>query len=240
MGNQTTKHKEEIIFHASHELPLDTPPIYHFYHLWVAGNEAKWIEVLNEHIDSLIMSGLLNHVKMCFVGFVGRASAIKKAQLILSKRNITYVSVVETLTGFEQVTLSQICKIVKDSDAYIVYCHNKGSYRCCKASDWWRQSMTLHIIHGWRKCIKYFALRDIDIVGTHWICAQEYPGLILENDTPFFGGNFWWAKISYLRSLDPLKTQTRFDAEKWIGTNPHVHFIDLKRGWPNYNTPTND
>jgi hypothetical protein len=84
---------------------------------------------------------------------------------------------------------------------------------------------------GWRFCLDRLA--GADAVGCHWITPDEYAAR--QVTTPFFGGNFWWARCGYLAGLaEPPSCETdRHLAEAWVGGgNPRVY--DLRPGWPAY------
>jgi hypothetical protein len=39
----------------------------------------------------------------------------------------------------------------------------------------------------------------------------------LTNGRRRFGGNFWWARSDLIHRLPPIETETRWDAEGWLG-----------------------
>jgi hypothetical protein len=58
--------------------------------------------------------------------------------------------------------------------------------------------------------------------------SPEWP-----EQVPFFAGNFWWARASYLRTLEPPLEESRWQAETWVSLGePKVY--DVLPGWPNY------
>jgi hypothetical protein len=53
-----------------------------------------------------------------------------------------------------------------------------------------------------------------------------------EDSAPFYAGNFWWAKASYINTLDdPIPQPNRLLAESWIGRG---------YSWPNNWLDTNN
>jgi hypothetical protein len=131
--------------------------------------------------------------------------------------------------GWEQVTLRKVREYAQEHDGAICYAHTKGGHDTSDFRAAWRRSMTRHVIGGWRENLA--ALEAYDAVGCHWLTADEFPQVPHVVTTPFFGGNFWIARCDYLRTLPECSTESRFDAERWIGLgNPRV--LDLLPGWP--------
>jgi hypothetical protein len=67
-------------------------------------------------------------------------------------------------------------------------------------------------VTAWRDCVN--ALGLVQAAGSYW----------LRSDMPehhdhkfFFAGNYWWARSDYVRTLEPVGVETRFQAEGWIG-----------------------
>jgi hypothetical protein len=136
--------------------------------------------------------------------------------------------------GFEAPTLQLLAEEVRPEDK-VLYCHTKGAYARHPANEQWRQTMDSRLIGPWRSRIR--ELDDYDLVGLHWLTPEEfgYRGV----RSPFFGGNFWWARGDYLMTLPKvIDTEDRFAAEGWIGLgSPRVK--DLSPGWPAYRYPSN-
>jgi len=112
----------------------------------------------------------------------------------------------------------------------VLYAHVKGSYTVTAGNDDWRQAMTLRLVGGWQFCLEH--LEGVDALGCHWLTPDEYARRDVA--TPFFAGNFWWARCSYIAGLpEPVPADSRYDHERWIGLgNPQVY--DLLPGWPRY------
>lgn len=134
---------------------------------------------------------------------------------------------VEESSGFEQVTLSTLqSDLVGKKKSAVLNAHTKGAYNSTQFNAKWRRSMIRRVISDWARCLD--RLIDADIVGCHWLTPERFPESVV---TPFFGGNFWWARSDYLNRLPPIRNRTRYDAEHWIGLgNPKAW--DLLPGWP--------
>lgn len=144
------------------------------------------------------------------------------------ERRLPGITYLEADAAWEHLTLNEVRRWAQrqDSECAVLYAHTKGAYHGDEINTPWRQSMTRHLVGGWRQCVEL--LSDYDAVGCHWLTPQEWPGAVT---SPFFGGNFWWARASYLAGLPPLESDNRHDAEIWIGLGaPRVH--DLMPGWP--------
>lgn len=94
--------------------------------------------------------------------------------------------------------------------------------------------MYYHLINGWHECVHRLNL-GFESVGAHWLTPEQYPHLV---KSPFWGGNFWWARASLLAELPPLpvRAENREDfylAESWIGMGRRPRVFDFHHEWPN-------
>src|ERR1017187_1374997 len=111
----------------------------------------------------------------------------------------------------------------------IGYAHTKGASQPTDFNDRWRRSMAHHVVEGWENCRSVLE-EGYDAVGCHWLHPDEF-GVSTMGPTPFFGGNYWLARCSYLNTLPPVPDEDRWGSERWIGMgDPKVH--DLAPGWP--------
>ena len=65
--------------------------------------------------------------------------------------------------------------------------------------------MTIGVVERWRSCVEKLE-RGYDTVGCHWLTPDAYRQIV---SSPFYGGNFWWAKADYIRKLPEPTTGTR-------------------------------
>jgi len=79
--------------------------------------------------------------------------------------------------------------MIADPDALVWYIHTKGASWGVESS--WREALEACVIDDHACCIE--ALSD-PRVGT---CGP----LVAHNPFPFYAGNFWWARASYIRRL---------------------------------------
>ena len=120
--------------------------------------------------------------------------------------------VADSATGWEQVTLAGLHKFCQDDDGFVFYGHTKGSWSSDPIAHPWRVTMIRDTVTAWRECVD--ALGLVQAAGSYW----------LRSDMPehhdhkfFFAGNYWWARSDYVRTLEPVGVETRFQAEGWIG-----------------------
>jgi hypothetical protein len=190
--------------------------IYHFYHIYADG---FWEDPVNSHIDALKVSDLYNFFDNFYIGIVGSQENRNMVIEKLKELDVDFSIVAEADAGWEQVTMNKIPNLIKDKNGWVFYAHTKGSHDPSKINIAWRKSMTYHNIIQWQEKVRPHFNDDIDTIGCHWC------------DNAFWGGTYWWAKMSYLNSLDMPLIDNRWCAEEWIGSkNPKI--IDLNPGWP--------
>lgn len=137
---------------------------------------------------------------------------------------------------YESDTLRRIWVDSQKEDFYALYMHGKGvtAFNRFIPSDitsfrnyyYWRKYLEWSTIERWKDCIE--ALETHDLVGCNY------------NDHPFkhFSGNFWWARSSYIRTLDDITDSPwwrsvkqpyfvdRLIDEMWVGhKNPRIYSL---------------
>lgn len=206
--------------------------VKHFYHVYAAG---AWSEPVTEHFKALGEAGLDD--MSLVIGMVGpedaRFRARERITGLCREWKLPEPSCwAEADHGWEQVTLKLIYDEARYStgDYNVLYMHTKGAANPSDGSSRWRQSMTRELVGGWRRCTRL--LWEHDVVGCHWVKAPQWP-----EQVPFFAGNFWWSKASYLRTLDPPLTETRWQPEVWVSGDGSPRVFDLLPRWPDYGDP---
>ena len=198
--------------------------VHHFYHIYAAG---AWAEPVREHASALSEAGFEGGLT---VGLIGPAEDRDRAREMVTMRfPVAGTEWIEADEGFEQLTLTALKEFVQDcKDEYaILYAHTKGALDNSSLNACWRRSMTRHVVGNWRKCVSLLENDSYDTVGCHWLMPEEHDCIT----TPMYGGNFWWARSGYLRTLPPLSHDTRWRAEEWIGYGQPKAY-DLLPGWP--------
>lgn len=203
--------------------------VRHYFHCYAAG---AWSGPVRDHFTALGRAGLDD--TRTTVGLVGpeadRRMARERVTELCAKWALPVPSDwLEEEDGWEQVTLLRLHEDLHadDDDYAVLYMHTKGAANDLDSSAAWRRSMTRALVGSWEECTGYLE-RGYDAVGCHWVKSPEWP-----EQAPFFAGNFWWARASYLRTLDKPLNETRWQAETWVSLGePQVH--DMLPGWPNY------
>lgn len=202
--------------------------VHHFYHVWADG---FWNLPATGHVAAIRDSGFTPD--RITVGLVGSevnqegARAWFRAEL----SDVAPVDFIGASEGYEQVTLAEIRRraLAGNDEAAVVYAHGKGAYNISCVTAAHRKFMTKYVIRGWQDALR--ALDDYDAAGCFWAGpdhAQRPP-------YSHFVGNFWWARASYIRTLPVPATESRHDAEAWLGLNaPRVHDLFPYIAYPDF------
>lgn len=205
--------------------PMD---LYSFYHLFADGD----FEIpVTEHMRALKASGLYDELAGLFIGFVGAADNIEKAEKLLAYGlDVDYTMCAYEREGWEQETLDRLYTFAQSYDGAVLYAHTKGAANFAPINDPWRRSMTQLCVMEWRTAVAALECDGKSIVGCHWIKGQpdierlseawrnrelNPPGL--DGVGGMFGGNFWWTRLELLRQNCQPDRVHRHAAEHWLG-----------------------
>ena len=220
-----------------------------FYHAFTINH---WEEIVTEHLDALVASGLADEIECLHLGMVGH-EVQRRQCLALCQARLPVEVIGEADEGWEQPTLESLRSRASDFDV-VAYHHTKGvtydlgempyggyaSQEGFNAA--WRQSMTRATVYNWRRCIQL--LGEFQLVGCHWIVHPEQctgsAGETVEANIHFMGGNYWWARAETIARFDAPLMRNRYDAEMWLGKNglKDENVYDLTPGWPALETFT--
>lgn len=212
-----------------------TKPILVFYHCAISGGPRNIqpdysLEIVTEQLLLLQTTKLLDAATYVQINVNGtKPDVIAVASILPPNAKIMYI-----WHGDRAVTEIPTLKLLREraltTDSYILYFHSKGVSTPGKQINW-RRRMELYLIkNSWAECV-LFLTKGYDTVGCHWLTPEQFPAQI---KTPFYGGNFWWARSSYIATLPELppdKWNNRYEAEHWIGLN-NPTALDLCPGWP--------
>ena len=200
----------------------------HYYHAYADGN---WAVAVAEHLHAIADIPFTRK----FIGVVGTPA--NRAELLQhfpppgrpwTQRQDGWELVAEAATGAEELTLDCIQRRTQDHDAAVLYCHTKGASSSNPFNGLWRRRMTASVV-DWQRCTGLLA--TYDAAGPFWLTPQEHGRRI--GDTPYFAGNFWWARAAYLRQLPQIPPGTaRHWAEGWVGRSVACNAYNLLPGWP--------
>lgn len=202
--------------------------LLHYYHVYQADG---WERIVNEHINALESSGLFEFVQQVRLGVVGDDADLA-LDMFLS-RGIRASLVAKADDGWEQVTLKALYDGLED-DTLILYAHTKGVANPSALNDAWRQSMTDQLVGNWQNCVRLLEVRGCEAVGCHWLTPEALSWANVKS--PYFAGNFWWAKSELLRRCGEPLTETRYEAEAWLGLGEPKLVADRAPGWPGFDT----
>lgn len=204
--------------------------LYHFYHIFADGKRVKPVW---QHLRSLTKGRLIENLDTIFVGIIGSDDNKEQVERFLRLYarvfSFKYVVVAHSQTGWEQVTLNKLHDFALDHDGYVLYAHTKGAFNDKEPNPSWRKSMTYFNVLQWKKAVKALN-EEHQAVGCHWLLPKDLPV-----NGYYFGGNFWWANLSFIRTLDKPLNGTRYDAETWIGLKFEEEpfaIYDLNPGFP--------
>jgi len=111
---------------------------------------------------------------------------------------------------------------------YILYLHTKGASKLNDANysklEDWRHFMNYFNIEKCIDAFKIFEKSDFNTYGVHYISSNA----------PHYSGNFWWAKSSYLKTIETehINKNIRFDAE--------VKYLPYGKNWNPYSAFNTD
>lgn len=199
--------------------------IGHYYHVYADGD---WQSIVTDHMKALRASQLWDQLEFMRIGIVGSSKNRAKVRLALPEAEV----IAEADEGWEQVTLEALHKWSVDNEARILYAHTKGAWSQSELADVWRQSMTFDNVMRWRELVPQ--LMTNDVAGAFWI-HSDMPEH--RHHRRFFAGNYWWANTAYLRTLPPIGTETRYQAEGWIGLGDKPRAYVIRDGvsyWGNF------
>jgi len=202
-------------------------PIAVFYHCRVSANGdapipfEHGISVVARQVIALRDSGLAEAASEMFIGVNGGEEDTMAVSSLAPEK----AKVIQHPDGSkgEHPTLHALQKWLPEHRGWhVIYFHTKGATKPGNAFwDQWRDCMMKHCVWNWQQCVLDLEM-GFDTAGVHYLVPEKYPGSVL---SPFYGGNFWWAKSDYLLTLPPIAPSavdrpSFYDAESWIGRGP--------------------
>ena len=156
--------------------------------------------------------------------------------------NVKYKSFSEEYRSwFEATTIHHIQELCHSTNEefYVLYIHHKAITSKLERDKNWREYLQYWNIIKWRECVQ-------KLDEGYDTCGAGYNPNSLH---PFYAGNIWWTKASYIRKCKRLLTpvesnfqiqfsdsaEPRFDMECWLGSgNPRWYDHDPgESSWPN-------
>lgn len=135
---------------------------------------------------------------------------------------------------YEYTSCMEIQKDCEESEEEfaLLYMHTKGNFTKTEVNRNWRHYMQYWNVERWKECLQKFD-EGYDMVGASWQKA--------ECKKPYYAGNFFWARSSYIPRCQKLLTPVesnfltqfghghslRYDLELWHGSgNPNAYDMD--------------
>jgi hypothetical protein len=185
-------------------------PIYVYLHVCCINH---WEEVLSRLLSDIKTSGLYEKVKKirCVV-----LTATSISDELFQDPKIELVKVHRNLNLYEQATLHPLYEHAQREEFKVLYLHTKG-VRHNKTNPCvldWVDYLCHSNIQRHEECIE--GLETHDTVGVN---LQDEP-------CTHYSGNFWWAKSSYLRTLQACTYECYNSPEFWV-TSGKGKFLNL-------------
>ena len=176
-----------------------------FYH---APDLPHWNEVMSDQLTKMSESGLLDRIDELHICMCGNPNSFSAAQESLKEYSNIFWIHVETDTQLGEWPTLTYLKDYCDKhpeEFYVMYTHLKGlskfgdPYR-----EGWRQYMDYWQIERWEDNVAALD-QNYETTGINFNDEAAYTSRNFSNVWPHYSGNFWWARASYVRRLDPLQ-----------------------------------
>jgi hypothetical protein len=211
-------------------------PICVFYHCIITGGERNIdtdyaLNLVASQMSALTKSGLADAASAIYICVNGSESdAMAVASMVPNKAQVIHHG---SASRTEIPTLNILRDWVQThKDWYVLYHHTKGVSTPNQA-DGWRRRMEGYCVYSWTRCVQSLT-EGAEVCGCHWLTPEQHGKNVI--GSPFYGGNFWWSRGTYLATLPPLPEPTwanRYEAEVWIGRGPkRPRVVDFCPGWP--------
>lgn len=217
-------------------------PIIIYYHCLFSIEDQflpSAVEIVMEQMAAFKQSGLADSASEFHVGINSGEEGAAFAGLFPEKATLTFHGI-QCRNELRTILMIEERLKTLDGEAYLLYTHAKG----CTHPDGdylrtrWRSCMMRNLVHNWRTCIIDLD-KGYESVGCHFMQPPATPP-----KQYIFGGNFWWSRASYLRTLPSVmererikisgldSLESRFESEVWLGNGPRPPRIkDYHPNW---------
>lgn len=212
-------------------------PFAIWFHCRLTGgsvNTPNAVAIMQEQLATLNSSGAIEQCSEFIIGCSESDRALA-ASLVPNPMRTIFVTHPDDHRG-ELPTLAHLrAWLPGHPHEYVLYLHIKCATRFDQLCTNWRRCMMRQLVWNHRHCRNLLDLGH-EAVGCHWLTPEECGAIVR---SPFFGGNFWWARASFLATLPELPPSARtreefYLAESWIGMGPRRPVVkDLHHQWPN-------
>jgi hypothetical protein len=181
--------------------------------------------------------------------YVGIVGAPEQRQAVIdhlqSYGNPKIIIALQEDHGNENATLRKLWEFSKTDDGFVLFAKIGESDKSDLLTQLLRRSMTFFNIVRWQFALSELEKDGIDAVGCHYLCKEKFAEYfkLFSNENPdklpFFFGNFWWSKSSFLKELDKPRSLNDFSPNVWLGSKGKINCTELIEGIPALSTLQN-
>lgn len=218
-------------------MPLKIAIFYHGLFYFGTPPELSFnaLDIVQEQWNQVQTSGLLDAASEIIIGINGGPESEEVARLVFPAKAKLVLHGLESKA--ENLTIVEMEKWVPSHpDWYVLYFHSKGVTHAAdsqygKYSASWRRTMMGHLVGNWRNCVE--DLRNgYEAAGCNWLTGMGW-----DKSQNIFGGNFFWARASFLSTLPSIyarqrikdsgiaSAESRYESEVWIGNGPRLPVV---------------
>jgi hypothetical protein len=190
------------------------------FHAYIFGDH--YMEMMTEQFRKILTSRLYENVDRIYIGVVDSGTGIPaggvdwihyfwkfsdKVQIALYAGNKDETETMQWIRNYA----------INNPNDNVLYFHTKGITHYTIPAEDWRRYMEYFTVENWTDCVQKLN-EGYDCCGVMWNSETVW-GVF-----PHFSGTMWWAKCSYINTLNHgyLETDWRLHREFWIGSNPNV------------------
>lgn len=174
--------------------------------------------------DTTVLESIVNHIEKSevnnFLDVIWIVNIGKEIQTVFSNPKIKVLQYSSNTKTFELDTINLMWKFSQTHpNTKLLYVHTKGvSYNGVPLN-----------IQDWTNYMLYFLVdkfntSDLQLLNT----STDTMGVNCQ-DKPHshYSGNFWWSHTNYIRTLKPITSEVRHDAEWWVLSGKNVRAISM-------------
>lgn len=144
--------------------------------------------------------------------------------------NVRFKTFDETYKEWYEYTscmeIQKDCEEIKEEFCFL-YMHTKGNYTRTLGNRNWRMYMQYWNVEKWKDCLQKFD-EGYDTVGASWQKG--------ECKKPYYAGNFFWARSSYIPRCQKLIAPPEVDFKSQFEGQPHLRYdLEIWHGSGNPN-----
>jgi hypothetical protein len=196
------------------------------------GTWGHGLEILNELLDTIEKSGLLEEVRGVYISLLGTEADRSEARAAISSRKKVFVVVESSKAEYAEfpgLNALQLYANATDPYSRLLYMHTKGVRKNGFHPDYpvmWRRYMTYFLVEKYHACLTALKRKTQDHQSLNvytGISGYQTCGVLKQNS--IYQGNFWWSTAGWFSQRRPLisdldwatwSTGNRYAAEEYI------------------------